>query len=80
MLMKPSQYDSHAVALPHSEHAQAKGAQVDLVTRFFQKLEAYSRIRRERADLMSLDDHLLRDIGLSRADAERIARKPFKWL
>ena len=33
--------------------------------------------RRSRQALRELDDHLLKDIGLSRADAEREARRPF---
>ena len=32
---------------------------------------------RQRRALTSLDDHLLRDVGLSRAEAVREARKPF---
>ena len=32
---------------------------------------------RERALLATYDDHMLRDIGLSRADVDRESRKPF---
>lgn len=32
---------------------------------------------RQRHALMRLDDHLLKDIGVSRADAEHEAAKPF---
>ena len=32
---------------------------------------------RQRRTLMRLDDHMLHDIGLSRADVEREASKPF---
>ncbi len=32
---------------------------------------------RQRRALASLDDHLLRDVGLSRAEVVREARKPF---
>jgi uncharacterized protein YjiS (DUF1127 family) len=32
--------------------------------------------RRQRFDLMALDDHLLKDLGISRADAEREWAKP----
>ncbi len=35
-----------------------------------------SERRRQRATLMSLDDRLLKDIGLTRADAEREYDKP----
>ena len=37
------------------------------------------RRQRQRHDLATLDDRLLRDIGVSRADADRESRKPF-WL
>ena len=33
--------------------------------------------RRERRDLASLNDQILRDVGLTRADIEREYRKPF---
>jgi uncharacterized protein YjiS (DUF1127 family) len=33
--------------------------------------------QRQRHDLAQLDDRMLRDIGLSRVDAEREAGKPF---
>jgi uncharacterized protein YjiS (DUF1127 family) len=36
----------------------------------------YDRAR-ERQALLSIDDHMLRDIGLSRADIWGEARKPF---
>lgn len=40
-------------------------------------LETWLARRRERLDLAQLDDHLLKDIGLSRADVERETAKPF---
>jgi len=33
--------------------------------------------RRERRDLASLNDQMLHDVGLTRADIEREYRKPF---
>lgn len=40
-------------------------------------LELWRERAQQRRRLMELDDRLLRDIGLSRADAEREGRKPF---
>ena len=37
----------------------------------------WSRRSRERAQLAMLDDRMLRDIGLSHADREFLANKPF---
>lgn len=37
----------------------------------------WSERRRQRNALMSLDDHLLKDIGVSRLDAEMEGVKPF---
>ncbi|KAA3628906.1 MAG: DUF1127 domain-containing protein [Proteobacteria bacterium] len=42
-------------------------------------LEIWQARARQRRDLLDLDDRLLRDIGINRADAEREARKPF-WV
>lgn len=41
------------------------------------QLEGWTERRRQRRALLALDDHLLQDIGLSRADAVREGRKPF---
>jgi uncharacterized protein YjiS (DUF1127 family) len=40
-------------------------------------VEGWVERRRERRALLELDDALLKDIGLSRADALREASKPF---
>ena len=39
--------------------------------------ESWLDRRAQRADLAELDDHMLHDIGLSRADVEREVAKPF---
>ena len=39
-------------------------------------LQFHERVRQRQA-LMALDDRLLKDIGVSRADAEHEANKPF---
>jgi uncharacterized protein YjiS (DUF1127 family) len=43
------------------------------------KLQDYAEYRRQRRALMALDDHMLKDIGLSRAEATRIVDKDFEW-
>lgn len=40
-------------------------------------LFAWQRRRADRMRLQSMDDHILRDVGLSRADIEAEASKPF---
>ncbi len=51
----------------------------NIFARIMLRLEAYSEFRRQRSALMALDDYMLKDIGLSRAEAERIAAEPFDW-
>lgn len=41
------------------------------------KLAEWRRRSRERAELASLDERTLRDIGLTRSDAEFLSNKPF---
>jgi uncharacterized protein YjiS (DUF1127 family) len=40
-------------------------------------LHVWPERRRQRAQLRELEDHLLRDIGVTRGEALREARKPF---
>jgi uncharacterized protein YjiS (DUF1127 family) len=42
----------------------------------FARLAATLQFRRHRARLAALDDHLLRDIGISRAEAETESARP----
>jgi uncharacterized protein YjiS (DUF1127 family) len=44
--------------------------------RYFARLVLVYRRRRQRKHLLRLDDRLLADIGVSRREAEREARKP----
>jgi uncharacterized protein YjiS (DUF1127 family) len=53
-------------------HAAAK-----LVKRVVTRVKQWRRRARERAELAALDDRMLADIGLSRAEAEFLANKPF---
>ena len=74
MLMKPNQYELDASAL-----SPAARPRPNLLTRIVKKLDAYAEYRRQRRDLLELDDHLLKDIGVGRAEAEHIAAMPFNW-
>jgi uncharacterized protein YjiS (DUF1127 family) len=73
MLMRPNQYETTYTSFPKA------AAEASLLSRAMKKLEDYVEHRRQRLDLLSLDDHILKDIGISRADAERLAGRPFKW-
>jgi uncharacterized protein YjiS (DUF1127 family) len=74
MLMKTNQYELDASAL--SPPARMRP---NLLTRIVKKLEAYAEYRHQQRALLALDDHLLKDIGIGRAEAERLAAKPFDW-
>lgn len=52
------------------------GAGDRLVT-LFDRMATWSERRRQRLALESLPDHLLADIGVSRADASQETEKPF---
>ncbi len=41
------------------------------------RLREWGRRSRDRAELGALDDRMLKDIGLTRADAEFLSNKPF---
>ena len=49
----------------------------ELPVRILDRLLTWQERAAERAHLASLDDHRLKDIGLSRAQADLEARKPF---
>lgn len=49
----------------------------DAAFRLWLQLEAWRERARQRRDLLELDDRLLKDIGISRADARREGGKPF---
>jgi uncharacterized protein YjiS (DUF1127 family) len=49
----------------------------DAGNHFVVTLREWSRRNRERAELAALDDRMLKDIGLTRADAEFLSNKPF---
>ena len=58
-------------------HGAALDALSDATDWAFAKVREWRRRSRERAQLAMLDDRMLRDIGLSNADREFLANKPF---
>jgi uncharacterized protein YjiS (DUF1127 family) len=61
------------IALPTSSHIAARNALRSLLD----TVSAWRARARQRHALSTLDDHMLRDIGLTRVDVEREGRKPF---
>ncbi len=49
-----------------------------LVVGLFDALHAWHEHTRARRELLSLSDHVLKDIGISRATAEQAADAPFR--
>ncbi|MFC6672332.1 DUF1127 domain-containing protein [Marinobacterium aestuariivivens] len=50
---------------------------LEFFRRLFEILRRAAERSRSRRQLQMLDDHMLKDIGISRADAVREADKPF---
>lgn len=48
-----------------------------LLTRAWCHVKTWNAVSRQRRELLKLSDHMLKDLGLSRADAERESRRPF---
>ncbi|MET0094443.1 MAG: DUF1127 domain-containing protein [Sedimenticola sp.] len=48
-----------------------------IVTALLKQIHFLWQRQRQRRQLMTLEDHLLKDIGISRADAVREGQKPF---
>ncbi len=44
---------------------------------FVEQLTVYYHRIKQRRQLLTLDDRMLKDIGISRVDALRVARRPF---
>jgi uncharacterized protein YjiS (DUF1127 family) len=63
------------IAVPELEGFAGRAGSSGLIDRL---LQWYDRVR-QRRHLQALDEHMLKDIGLTRADAEMEANKPF-WV
>ncbi|HEV2099498.1 MAG TPA: DUF1127 domain-containing protein [Stellaceae bacterium] len=73
-----------AMPLAHSGHAAAEIPRHSgshklghFAARLLATVQAWRRRARDRALLAALDDRMLADIGLSRAEAEFLGNKPF---
>ncbi len=55
----------------------ARSALKDVLGSMFETLREWRRRARGRAELAALDHRMLRDIGLTPADAKFLANKPF---
>jgi len=56
---------------------RAVGKPVRSWSGLWQRLELWAERRRQRRELLRLPDHVLKDIGISRAEALSEAGKPF---
>jgi len=56
---------------------QAVGKSVRSWSELWRRLELWAERRRQRRELLRLPDHVLKDIGISRAEALNEAEKPF---
>jgi len=60
--------------IPYRRQRRAAG---NLAGRMLARFREWRRRARDRAELASLDNRMLRDIGLTRADAEFLSNKSF---
>jgi uncharacterized protein YjiS (DUF1127 family) len=60
-------------------HGRRAGPWGNVLLRGILLLERWIERHRQRRALRELSDHVLKDIGISRAEAEREGRKPF-WM
>lgn len=68
---------TESITLRIARERPARRTLVSVLSRIVSLLERWGERGRQRRALLALDDRLLSDIGLSRADAEREGRKPF---
>jgi uncharacterized protein YjiS (DUF1127 family) len=70
-------FEPARISLTNIPRDRAGHAAANLVKRVVTRVKQWRRRARERAELAALDDRMLTDIGLSRAEAEFLANKPF---
>jgi len=69
-------HESHR-QLGRARHRNAWHAPTRVAGRVLATLREWRRRAHDRAGLAKLDDRMLRDIGITRADAEFLSNKPF---
>jgi uncharacterized protein YjiS (DUF1127 family) len=67
----------HEIGGPRVGSRRARYAPPSVAQRVLWTLREWRRRARDRSQLAQLDDRMLRDIGLTRADAEFLSNKPF---
>ncbi|HEX3954245.1 MAG TPA: DUF1127 domain-containing protein [Stellaceae bacterium] len=68
---------SNSIARQLPRHEAAVDALSDATDWAFAAIREWTRRIRERRQLAGLDDRMLHDIGITRADAVRLGGKPF---
>ncbi|MDZ4791957.1 MAG: DUF1127 domain-containing protein [Hyphomicrobiales bacterium] len=68
---------TRTVAASRDAHSYSRSNAAHRLSTTVSLVESYLQYRRERRALLALDPYLLKDIGISRAEAERIAHAPF---
>ena len=74
--MELERFDYNCLDRPISGFWQHFG---DFLQRLGRQIERWDQLARQRQQLREMDDRLLKDIGLSRADVERIASRRRLW-
>ena len=69
--------NNFSIARPGYPRSLGLSSAFNRVARLFLKALDWSEQARQRQRLMELDDHLLKDIGISRADVERETSRSF---
>ena len=67
----------HEIGAPRVGSRRARYGPPSVAQRVLWTLCDWRRRARDRSQLAQLDDRMLRDIGLTRADAEFLSNKPF---
>jgi uncharacterized protein YjiS (DUF1127 family) len=67
----------HEIGASRVGSRRARYAPPSVAQRVLWTLREWRRRARDRSQLAQLDDRMLRDIGLTRADAEFLSNKPF---